>query len=154
MYLTNSCLGNADAQKQAKALQEQLSKAEATSAAEVEKLQQAETKLNDELKQARLDIQQVTIHCCSCNPTQHVGRSFHVSNALLHVCMNGTEAETVRLMRPLFATLRACVAWFGDVVKACANPPGAPYAKHVMSTETLFCTSCACACMSIMTTMC
>lgn len=106
MYLTNSCLGNADAQKQVKALQEQLSKAEATSAAEVEKLQQAEGKLINELKQARLDIQQVTVNCCSLNPTQHAGRSFHVSNALLHVCMKGIEAKTVRLMRPLFATLR------------------------------------------------
>lgn len=58
-------MGTADAQKQATALREQLSKAEANNAAEVQRLQQAESKLRDDLKQARLDMQQVFIHCCS-----------------------------------------------------------------------------------------
>ena len=55
----STALGNADAQKQATALREQLSKAEADNAAEVQTLQQAESKLKDVLKQARLDVQQV-----------------------------------------------------------------------------------------------
>ena len=55
----STALGNADAQKQATALREQLSKAEADNAAEVQTLQQAESKLRDVLKQARLEIQQV-----------------------------------------------------------------------------------------------
>lgn len=60
---------NADAQKQTKTLQEQLSKVEASSAAEVQRLQQAENKLNEDLKQARLDIRQVLILCCILLPS-------------------------------------------------------------------------------------
>ena len=69
-----NALGNADAQKQASALQEQLSQAEANNAAEVQKLQQAESKLRDDIKQARLDNQQVLIDCCSPTLPQLAGK--------------------------------------------------------------------------------
>lgn len=49
----------ADVQKQLKAAQEQLSKAEQSRAAEAERWHQTESKLAAELKQAKLDLQQV-----------------------------------------------------------------------------------------------
>ena len=56
---------HADVQKQLKAAQEQLSVAEQSRAAEAERLQQTESKLAAELKQAKLDIQQVLPIGCS-----------------------------------------------------------------------------------------
>ena len=70
----SNAVGNADAEKQAAGLREQLSKAEAHNAAEVQGLQQAESSLRDDLKQARLDIEQVLICSCSLTLSQLAGK--------------------------------------------------------------------------------
>lgn len=108
-------MGDADAQKQAAALQEQLSKAEADHAAEVQRLQQAESKLSGELKQARLDMQQVLIQCCIRAKTRHHSFCHSVLllsvcwiaqlPAVLHICMEGMNLRCISLAVSVFVPL-------------------------------------------------
>lgn len=108
-------MGNADAQKQATALQEQLSKAEADNAAEVQRLQQAESKLSGELKQARLDVQQVLIQCCT-PALPHRAETRHLSFCVLDyldACTVTTPAPAGIPVKWYYyiCAWRACTGW-------------------------------------------